>query len=55
MIYPLCYFGSVMMFWGIPIALGANFWHMSILWGVIIAAVAIINAYKALHELVTGE
>lgn len=43
MLFPLCYFGSVMLFWGIPIALGANFWYMSVAWIVIIAAVVIVD------------
>lgn len=37
MIFSLYYFLSVMVFWGIPLALGAAFWQVSVAWIVIMA------------------
>jgi len=36
MIFSMCFYISVMLCWGIPIALfGVSFWQVSIVWGVI--------------------
>ena len=34
---------SVLVFWGIPIAMGAAFWQMALFWGAILCVLELID------------
>ena len=35
MMFSLCYYLSIIIFWGVPISLGAGFWEVTAFYGVI--------------------
>ena len=43
MMFSLCYYLSIVLFWGIPISLGAGFWEVTAIYGLIAAVVWIVN------------